>query len=156
MLYSPVLVFAASISYCCCCCLVAQSCLTLCDTVDCSTPGFPVLHHLPGAMVFVFCMLSFKPAFSLSSFTFVKRFFSSSSLSAIRVVSSAYLRLLIFLPAILVPACVSSSPAVRRMSAMRMHSSPPSRASHPSHPSSPSRLSQSPELSSLCCRPASH
>ena len=43
-----------------------------------------------------FWMLSFKPAFSLSSFTFIKRLFSSSSLSAIRVVSSAYLRLLIF------------------------------------------------------------
>ena len=27
-------------------CSVAQSCLTLCDPVDCSTPGFPVLHHL--------------------------------------------------------------------------------------------------------------
>ena len=25
---------------------VAQSCPTLCDTMDCSTPGFPVLHHL--------------------------------------------------------------------------------------------------------------
>ena len=35
-------------------------------------------------------MLSFKPNFSLSSFTFIKRLFSSSSLSAIRVVSSAY------------------------------------------------------------------
>ena len=45
-------------------------------------------------------MLSFKPTFSLSSFTFIKRLFSFSSLSAIRVVSSAYLRLLIFLPAI--------------------------------------------------------
>ena len=45
-------------------------------------------------------MLSFKPTFSLSTFTFIKRLFSSSSLSAIRVVSSAYLRLLIFLPAI--------------------------------------------------------
>ena len=42
-------------------------------------------------------MLSFKPTFSLSSFTFIKRLFSSSSLSAIRVVSSVYLRLLIFL-----------------------------------------------------------
>ena len=41
-------------------------------------------------------MLSFKSTFSLSSFTFIKRFFSSS-LSAIRVVSSVYLRLLIFL-----------------------------------------------------------
>ena len=49
-------------------------------------------------------MLSFKPTFSLSSFTFIKRLFSSSSLSAIRVVSSTYLRLLIFLPAILIPA----------------------------------------------------
>ena len=35
--------------------------------------------------------------FPLSYFTFIKRLFSSSSLSAIRVVSSAYLRLLIFL-----------------------------------------------------------
>ena len=26
---------------------VAQLCLTLCDPTDCSTPGFPVLHHLP-------------------------------------------------------------------------------------------------------------
>ena len=26
---------------------VAQSCPTLCDPMDCSTPGFPVLHHLP-------------------------------------------------------------------------------------------------------------
>ena len=28
------------------CCLVAQSCPTLCDSMDCSTPGFPVLHYL--------------------------------------------------------------------------------------------------------------
>ena len=48
-------------------------------------------------MILVFWMLSFKPAFLLSSFTFIKRFFSSSLLSAIRVVSSAYLRLLLFL-----------------------------------------------------------
>ena len=27
-------------------CLVTQSCLTLCDPIDCSTPGVPVLHHL--------------------------------------------------------------------------------------------------------------
>ena len=62
------------------------------------------------AMISVFWMLSFKPNFSLSSFTFIKRLFSSSLLSAIRVVSSAYLRLLIFLLAILIPACASSSP----------------------------------------------
>ena len=30
-----------------CCCSVAHSCPTLCDPMDCSTPGFPVLHHLP-------------------------------------------------------------------------------------------------------------
>ena len=29
-----------------CCCSVTQSCPTLCDPVDCSMPGFPVLHHL--------------------------------------------------------------------------------------------------------------
>ena len=69
----------------------------------------------PDVMIFVFWMLSFKSAFSLSSFTFSKRLFSSSSLSAIRVVSSAYLKLLIFLPAILIPACASSSPIFRMM-----------------------------------------
>ena len=30
-----------------CCCSVAQACLTLCDPVGCSTPCFPVHHHLP-------------------------------------------------------------------------------------------------------------
>ena len=30
-----------------CCCSVAQSCPAVCDPVDCGTPGFPVLHHLP-------------------------------------------------------------------------------------------------------------
>ena len=66
------------------------------------------------AMILVFWMLNFKPTFSLSSFTFIKRFFSSS-LSAIRVVSPAYLRLLIFLLAILILACASSSPAFLMM-----------------------------------------
>ena len=57
-----------------------------------------------------FLNVELEPTFSLSSFTFIKRLFSSS-LSAIRVLSSAYLRLLIFLPAILILACASSSPA---------------------------------------------
>ena len=64
----------------------------------------------PNAMTFIFWMLSSKADFSLSSFTF-KRLFSSSSPSAIRVVSSVYLRLLIFLPAVLIPACAASSRA---------------------------------------------
>ena len=39
-------------SYCCSYppysnCSVTQSCLTLCDSMNCSTPSFPVLHHLP-------------------------------------------------------------------------------------------------------------
>ena len=54
-------------------------------------------------------ILSFKPYFLLSSFTLNKRLFSSYLLSAIRVLSSAYLKLLIFLLAILFPACASSS-----------------------------------------------
>ena len=56
---------------------------------------FPIICHEvigPGAMILVFWTLSFKPAFSLSSFTFSKMLFSSSSLSAIRVVSCACLR----------------------------------------------------------------
>ena len=32
---------------CCCCCSAAQSCPTLCNSMDCSMPGFPVLYHLP-------------------------------------------------------------------------------------------------------------
>ena len=74
------------------------------------------------AMIFVFWMLSFKPTFSLSSFTFIKRLFSSSLLSAITVVSFAYLRLLIFLSGVLIPVCASSSPAFHMMySAHKLH-----------------------------------
>ena len=54
----------------------------------------------PDATILFFWMLSFKPTFSLSSFTFKMLF--SSSLSVIRVVSSAYLMLLIFLLATLI------------------------------------------------------
>ena len=56
-------------------------------TVSIVSPS--VCHEMmgPDAMIFVFGILSFNPAYSLSSFTFIKRLFSSSSLSAIRVVS---------------------------------------------------------------------
>ena len=63
----------------------------------------------PYAMILVFWMLSFKSIFSLSSFPYIKRLFSSFSLSTIRVVSSAYLQLLIFLQVILIPARASSN-----------------------------------------------
>ena len=56
-----------------------------------------------------FFMLSFKPDFSLPSFTLIKRLFSSFFLCSIRMVSSVYLRLLIFLLEILIPACDLSS-----------------------------------------------
>ena len=84
------------------------------DTVSTVSPS--ISYEVMGldAMIFVFWMLSFKPTFSLSSFTFIKRLLSSSLLSAIRVVSSAYLRLLIFPPAILIPTCASSSPVFLR------------------------------------------
>ena len=75
---------------------------------------FPfICHELigPNGIILVFWMLSFKPAFSLSSFIFIKRLFSSSSLSAISVVPSAYLKLLIFPQAILISAYDSSSQA---------------------------------------------
>ena len=55
----------------------------------------------PDAMILVFWMLSFMSTFSLSSF--------------INRLLSAYLRLLIFLPAILIPACASSSLAFHMM-----------------------------------------
>ena len=51
-------------------------------------------------------MLTFKPVFSLP----VSPSSSSSSLSAVRAVSLAYIRLLLFFPAMLIPACASSSP----------------------------------------------
>ena len=69
----------------------------------------------PDAMILVVWMFHFQPAFSLSSFTFFKRFLGSFSLYAIRVVSSAYLSLLIFFPAILIPAWASCSPAFHTM-----------------------------------------
>ena len=84
-------------------------------TVSIASPS--ICHGVmgPDAMILVFWILSFKPTFSLSSFTFIKRLFSSSSLSAVRVMSPAYLRLLIFLPVILIPACASSSPTFLMM-----------------------------------------
>ena len=70
-------------------------------SVTVSTVSPSICHEVmgPDAMILVFWMLSLSQLFH-SSFTFIERLFSSSSLSVIRVVSSAYLRLLIFLLAI--------------------------------------------------------
>ena len=66
-------------------------------SVTVSTFSPSICHQVmgPDTMIFIFWILSFKPAFSLSSFILIKRLFSSSSLSATEVVY-AYLRLLYF------------------------------------------------------------
>ena len=67
----------------------------------------PFIYHAvvgPDAMIVFFSIFSLKPALSLFSFTLTKKLFDSSLLSAIRVVSSAYLWLLMFLRPILIPA----------------------------------------------------
>ena len=97
-------------------------------SVTVSTVSSSICHGVMGsdAIILVFGMLSFKPTFSLSSFTFIKRLFSSSFISVIRVVSSAYLGLLMFLLAILIPAYDSSSPAFLMMySAAGVNTQPP-------------------------------
>ena len=45
-LREPTVSDQACASCCCCCCWITQSCPTLCNPMDCSTPGFPVLHYL--------------------------------------------------------------------------------------------------------------
>ena len=58
-----------------------------------STVSPSICHEVmgPDSMILVFWMLSFKPTFSLSCFTFIKRLFTTSLLSVIRAVSSASL-----------------------------------------------------------------
>ena len=92
---------------------------------------------VPEAMIFVFWMLSFKPTFSLSSFTF-KRLFSSSSLSAKRVVyleSIPHIKIIFFylsqclLPKILSSSCWNSWPPLNQTTSLET-----------SHPFSPAQL----------------
>ena len=63
----------------------------------------------PDTSILVYLIFNFKLALSLSPLTLIKRLISSSLLSAIKVVSSAYLRLLMFLPPIFITARNSSS-----------------------------------------------
>ena len=73
---------------------VAQLCLTLCDPMDCSTPGFPIHHQLPKpAQTHIHCVVDAiqpshplsspsPPAFNLSSGSFpTSRFFASGGQS---------------------------------------------------------------------------
>ena len=88
-------------------------------SVTTSTFSPSICHDIMGpdttTFVCVCLIFSFTPALSLSSCTLIKWFFSPSSFSAIRVVPSAYLRLLMFLPPMLIPACNSPSPAFLMM-----------------------------------------
>ena len=61
-------------------------------SVTVSVVSLSICHEVmgPNALILVFLMLSFTSTFSLSSFTLIKRLFSSSLLSAVRVVSSLY------------------------------------------------------------------
>ena len=68
----------------------------------------------PDAMILVFGMLSFKPGFSLSFFTFIKRLFSSNLLSAIRMVS-LHIWGYWYFSLQPIPACASFSPAFHMM-----------------------------------------
>ena len=63
------------------CCSVAQSCLTLCNPMNCSTPGFPVLHYLPEfAQTHVHWVSdAIQPSqSSVTSFSFCLQFFLAS------------------------------------------------------------------------------
>ena len=105
-----------------CICCLQETHFRRKDTYRLKVRGWKNIFHANGkqkktgvAILISVILLSFKLAFSLSSFTLIKRMFSSSLLSAIRVVSSAYLRLLTFVPKILISACNSSSPAFHMM-----------------------------------------
>ena len=86
-------------------------------SVTSSTFPPSICHIVMGldAMILVFLIFSLKPALLLYSFTLIKGLFSSSSFTAIREISSAYLSLLMFLLPILIPACNSSSQAFLMM-----------------------------------------
>ena len=51
---------------CCCCCSVAKSRPTLCDPVDCSTPGFSVLHYLWSFLTLQSCLMSIESVMLLN------------------------------------------------------------------------------------------
>ena len=47
------LFFWLLLKYWCCCCSITKSRLTLCDLMDCSTLGFPILRYLPEFVQFM-------------------------------------------------------------------------------------------------------
>ena len=121
-------------------------------SVTVSTFSPSICHEMMGldATVFIFSMLSVKPAFSRSCFTLLMRPFSSSPLLALRVLSCTYL---IFLPTVLIPAWDSSSLAFHMMFSeynlnKQGHNIQPCRSSFKFEPVS---CSPSSSINNCCC-----
>ena len=86
-----------------CCCSVAQLCLILHDPIDCSTPGFPVLHHLQSLLNMsiesvmpsnhlILCHPLLLPSIFPASGSFLmSRFFASSGQSTGAATSASFL-----------------------------------------------------------------
>ena len=78
------------IHHICCYCSVAQSYLTLCEPMNCSTPGFPVLHYFLEFAQTLMCTESIMPSnhfhslFLLASIFPSIRVFSNESALCIR------------------------------------------------------------------------
>ena len=87
-----------------------------------STVSSSTCHEVmgPDTMILVFWMLSFKPTF-FTLFCHLHQEALQFFFAAIRLVSSAYLRLLIFLPAILIPTCASSPVFLTMYSAYKLN-----------------------------------
>ena len=85
------------------------------DTVSTVSPSISHGVMGPDAMIFVSECWALSQLFHSPLLLSSRGFLVPLHFSAIRVVSSAYLRVLIFLPAILIPACVSSSPVFLMM-----------------------------------------
>ena len=79
---------------CCCCCSVAQLCPTLYNPMDCSTPSFPILHHLPEiAQIHVqWVGDAIQPSHSLSSRSpwEVPKYCATTQITDLRVFSPSF------------------------------------------------------------------
>ena len=69
-----------------CCCLVAKSCPTLCDPINCSMPGFPVFHYLPEFVLTHVCYVSdaIQSSHPLSPLSFLPSVFPSTQVFSMR------------------------------------------------------------------------
>src|SRR6218665_911542 len=78
------------------------------NQIDAAAPSISRLFQLAVVIIFVFSMLKYRPAFSLSLLSLLISFARSAFFPVINVVSSAYLKLFSVLPAIFTPSFASS------------------------------------------------